>query len=132
MTIRYASGRTLKTSVDLQARIWRNIQEEEEFGAEDVDIEGDAGSGSGSSTGRGWQEAHDLVARALRTVDQPCPPDVTDLVCLAIEKRPEWLKEYQFLVASSDVNTVNTAIGAHVKNITGWRTPITLACRGVA
>ena len=54
MTIRYANGRTLETSVALQARIWRNIQDEEEFGAEDVDVDLCEGGSSGDGTsGRG-------------------------------------------------------------------------------
>ncbi len=35
MTIRYAAGGTLETRVDLQARIWENIQFEEEMARED-------------------------------------------------------------------------------------------------
>jgi hypothetical protein len=113
MIIRYGDGRLVRVPIDVQARIWARIQEEEEFGAEDVDI--DAGPESES---RKTDDVRDLVARVLHTLPQPWPPDITDQVCLAIERRAEWLAEYKGLVKELGVWTMNTSLGAHVKDLT--------------
>lgn len=113
MVIRYGDGSLKRVGIALQAQIWERIQEEELYGAEDVEI-GDGGD----DTGRNTDDVRDLVARALRTVAQPWPPDVTDQVCLAIERRPEWLAEYQRLVKELGQLSVNSSIGAHVKDLT--------------
>lgn len=113
MIIRYKDSRLVRVPVDVQARIWERIQEEDEFGAEDVDIEdGDEGES------RKTDDVRDLVARVLRTIPQPWPPDVTDQVCLAIERRADWLGEYDRLVKELAVWSVNTSLGAHVKGLT--------------
>ena len=114
MTMRFTDGRTVRSAVDLQARIWERIREEEDFGAVDVEI-GDEAYGSEE---RKTEEVRDLVARALRTIPQPWPPDVTDQVCLAIERRADWLAEYKRLVADLGELSVNSSIGAHAKDLT--------------
>lgn len=113
MVIRYQDGSLKRVGMALQAQIWERMQEEELYGAEDVDVDGGEG-GSSRRTG----DVRDLAARALRTVPQPWPPDVTDQVCLAIERRPEWLAEYRRLVKELGQLSVNTSLGAHVKDLT--------------
>ncbi len=113
MIIRYKDGQLVRVPVDMQVRIWERIQEEDEFGAEDVDID-DGGEGESRKT----DDVRDLVARVLRTIPQPWPADVTDQVCLAIERRSDWLAEYNRLVKELGVWSVNTSLGAHVKDLT--------------
>lgn len=113
MIIRYKHERLVRVPIDVQARIWERIQEEDEFGADDVDIE-DGAEGESRKT----DDVRDLVARVLRTISQPWPVDVTDQVCLAIERRADWLAEYNRLVKELGVWSVNTSLGAHVKDLT--------------
>jgi hypothetical protein len=113
MIIRYTDGRMVRTPVAMQERIWQSIQDEELLGAEDVDIEDDR-----EGEGRKTEAVRDLVARALRTIPQPWPTDVTDQVCLAIERRPDWLREYHGLVKELGALSVNSSLGAHVKDLT--------------
>jgi hypothetical protein len=116
MIIRYADGRAVKTPIEVQARIWERIQEEELLGAEDVDIGGYGEDENGE--GHKTDDVRELVARVLRTIPQPWPSDVTDQVCLAIERHPDWLREYHGLVKELGQLSVNTSLGAHVKDLT--------------
>jgi hypothetical protein len=43
---------------------------------------------------------------------------VTDQVCLAIERKPKWLTEYNAFVAESGKLTVNTSIGYWMRDLT--------------
>jgi hypothetical protein len=115
MIIRYQDGRLVRVPIEMQARIWERIQEEELYGAEDVDIDmrDDAGNGDHKTS-----PVRDLAARVLCTISQPWPPDITDQVCLAIERRPQWLAEYRGLVKELGEWSVNTSLGAHVKDLT--------------
>ncbi len=42
MVIRYADGRTVESPIQLQARIWERIQEEEELGDGEFDLDENA------------------------------------------------------------------------------------------
>lgn len=114
MIIRYADGALKRVPSAVQAQIWERMQEEELYGAEDVEVSMADGGGEGRATA----DVRDLAARALRTLAQPWPPDVTDQVCLAIERRAEWLAEYRRLVKEMGELAVNSSLGAHVKDLT--------------
>jgi hypothetical protein len=113
MVVLYQDGQTQTLEMQLQAHIFRQIMEEVLHGAEDVDID----KGSRDYSGRG-DDLYDLVTQALRTIAQPYPPNVTDQVCLAIERRPEWLAEYNRLVKERGPQSVNSSLGAHVRDLT--------------
>lgn len=113
MVVLYQDGQTQTLEMRLQAHIFKQMQEEEQYGAEDVDID----SSNRDYSGKG-DDLYNLVAQALRTIAQPYPPNVTDRVCLAIEQRPEWLAEYNRLVKERGPQSVNSSLGAHVRDLT--------------
>ena len=115
MTIRYTDGRTINSEVAWQSRIWERIREEEGSGAEELELDGKSDNGESRQT----EEIGELVIQVLRAMRQPWPPDVTDQVCLNIERRKDWFAHYQQLEKEFGKLTVNTSIGAYVKEITG-------------
>lgn len=113
MVVLYPDGQTQTLDMRMQAYILKQMKEEELYGAEDVDID----NSPHDYHGRGG-DLYDLVARALRTIEQPYPSNVTDQVCLAIERRPDWLAEYNRLINERGPQSVNTSLGAHVRDMT--------------
>ncbi len=112
MVIRYLDGTTIESSIALQARIWERLQEEDEG-------EFDYGDDTYSSESRKTEDIRLFVEQVLRTLEQPWPPDITDQVCLAIEKKPDWLSYYKKLVEEFGELTVNSGIGYYVRDLTG-------------
>lgn len=115
MDVRTNDGSTTRYNIEQQARIWEHIQEEAADG-EEPDFDGDSSYGRGEHK---TAEIRDFVASVLRTVPQPWRPDVTDQVFLAIERRPEWLVEYNALKGEFSQSVLNMWIGRYVKDITG-------------
>lgn len=115
MVLGYADGRTIESSIALQARIWERLQEEEELGEGEFDLGDDSSTGANRNT----DDIRWFVNQVLHTLKQPWPPDITDHVCLAIEKNPNWLSYYQKLVKEFGILTVNTSIGYYVREVTG-------------
>lgn len=62
-----------------------------------------------------------LVEEVLRTFRKPYSEDVTDQVCNAIERNPEWLATYHSLVKELTRDVVNNWIGEYVKSEVGGR-----------
>jgi hypothetical protein len=100
----------------LPSRIWERIQEES-YGAEDLDVDIEDNRYSGE--GRDTEEIGRFVAEVLRTISQPWPPDVTEQICLCIERNGKWLTHYQKLVKEFGPLTVNSSIGMYAKELTG-------------
>jgi hypothetical protein len=63
----------------------------------------------------------ELVKEVLGTVPRPYREDITDRVCLEIEKNPAWHARYDRLVASHDKGSVNRQIGRSTLQLTGLR-----------
>ncbi len=66
-------------------------------------------------------EFTDVVDSILSTYKGKWPGNIIDLVFLAIEKNPVYLKRYHEF-ADGDYSTVNSMIGRYVKDSTGMRT----------
>ena len=62
-----------------------------------------------------------LVKKVLNTISRPYPENITDLVCLAIQQKIEWYKDYKGLVHKYSKRSVNSQIGLSVLQITGLR-----------
>lgn len=60
----------------------------------------------------------DVVDKILATYNSKFPGNITDLVFVAIEKNPDYLKRY-YQFANGDCGTANKAIGKYVKESTG-------------
>lgn len=126
MTVRYDDGRQAALSVATQARIWRNMLDDELAAARRSDF-----------TGRDFTADERLVTWPVRLlVDEvmqaefapPYPPDIIDQVCLAIEADPDRLVRYHALAAElGDTGhpaawKVNNAIGWWTKDLAGMVT----------
>ena len=117
MTVQYEDGSQQTVGVALQARIWANIQIDEARTRHTPEAEG-----------LDTQPIMALVERVLAIIPSPYPADIIDQVCLAVERNPEWLREYESLVEhfSSQGNdgklTVNSSIGWYVRDLTGMLT----------
>ena len=128
MTILYENGRVQTVGIQMQARIWENIQIDESpppTGSTSVDHD------DGLDT---WP-IKELVQDVLHTFTAPHPTDLIDQVFLAVEQNPAWLARYEQLVehfSSQGKNgklTVNSSIGWYTRDITGM---VTLKAGNVA
>lgn len=70
--------------------------------------------------GRKTEEVYELVQGVLKTIPQPYHEDITDKVCLEIEKNPHWLNRYHNLCSELTTHVVNKFIGFYTKRITGF------------
>lgn len=126
MTVRYDDGRQQTLNVDTQARIWRNIHDDELAEARRSDFSGrDFSADERLVT---WP-VRLLVDEVLRTsFAPPYPPDIIYQVCLAIEASPDWLRRYRAIAAElgdgvhSAEWKVNNAIGWWTKDLAGMVT----------
>ena len=66
-------------------------------------------------------EVSELVEEVLMSIPQPWPEDITDQVCLAIERNPRWLARYRDLVETHGKQAVNSTIGRVTLQLTGLR-----------
>ena len=105
----------------MQARIWENIQADE--APPPVWLHrGDEYDGLDT------QPIAEFVQVVLAHFSAPYPTDITDQVCLAIEKNPDWLERYNHLIehfssqGKDGKSTVNTSIGQFTKQMTGMIT----------
>ncbi len=69
---------------------------------------------------RKTEEVYELVLNVLKIIPQPYREDITDKVCLEIEKNPYWLNHYHNLCKELTVHVVNNYIGYYTKSITGF------------
>jgi hypothetical protein len=60
------------------------------------------------------QGVQDLVHEILAALPKPHSEDITDEVCLAIEKNPKWTAEYDLLSGQLRDWVVNNWIGQYV------------------
>ena len=126
MTVRTDDGREKSLNVEMQARIWRNIHDDELAAARRSDFSRDDLSAD-----------ERLVTWPVRLLAQevlharfapPYAPDIIDQVCRAIEDNPDWLARYHTLGAElgdsrhSAEWKVNNAIGWWVKDLAGMVT----------
>jgi hypothetical protein len=63
----------------------------------------------------------ELIKEVLDTISRPYPENVTDQVCLAIQKKSDWRNRYNRLVRSYSKWSVNSQIGRSTLQITGLR-----------
>ena len=63
----------------------------------------------------------ELVQEVLGKIPRPYPKDITDRVCLEIEKNPAWHARYVRLVENHGKWSVNPQIGRSTLQITGLR-----------
>jgi hypothetical protein len=117
MVIRYLDGRTITSPIELQARIWANLQEEDAGGELDI---GDLTEKRGDSR-HASRELRDFVNDVLDSVPKPWPPDITDRVFLAIQNHQPWLDYYNKVKADRGPLSVNSNIGRDVSQLTGMR-----------
>jgi len=117
MKVRYKDGHISDLDITSQARIWERMQEEDSFGGEDLDVEF-LDSKTRVAT-RNTDEIGAFVYEVLRSIPQPWPADITDQVCLNIERNRKWLSRYEKLVAGFDKLTVNSEIGRYTLESTG-------------
>jgi len=121
MTILYENGRVQTTSIQVQARIWENIQIDEGPPAP-------RSSSGDHDDGLDTWPIKELVQDVLHTFSAPYPTNLIDQVFVAIEKHPAWLARYEQLVehfSSQGKNgklTVNSSIGWYTRDITGMVT----------
>lgn len=66
-------------------------------------------------------EIEDMVETILNKFGGKWPTDITDLVFLAIENNPGYLKRYE-MFANGEYGTANQKIGRFVKEFTGMKT----------
>lgn len=126
MTVRYDDGRRQSLRVEQQARIWRNMLDDELAAARRADFTADD-----------LTRDERLVTWPVRLlVDEvlqdhfapPYAPDIIDRVCRAIEANPDWLRRYHTAAAElgdsehSAAWKVNNAIGWWVKELAGMVT----------
>jgi hypothetical protein len=121
MTILYENGRVQTTSIQVQARIWANIQiDESPTPIRSASADHDDGLDT-------WP-IKELVQDVLHAFSAPHPPDLIDHVFLAIENKPAWQARYDQLVvhfSSQGKNgklTVNSSIGWYTRDLTGMVT----------
>lgn len=123
MTARFDDGREQTLNLTMQARIWRNILDDELAVARRSDFnKRDFTTDEQLVT---WP-VRLLVAHVLRAgFAPPYPPDIIDRVCGAIESDPDQLRRYHALAAElGDANgpsawKVNNAIGWWTKDLAG-------------
>jgi hypothetical protein len=115
MRIRYSDGTEQTVKINIQARIWENIEAEI----------APPPSSSSQDDGLDTYPIQELVQTVLNTISKPYSEDLIDEVCAAIEQNPEWLSRYYALVehfSSRGKNgrlTVNSSIGWYTKDLTG-------------
>lgn len=126
MSVRFDDGREQMLNVPTQARIWRNIQDDELAAARRSDFTRDDFTADERLVT--WP-VRQLVDDVLRTqFTAPYPPDIIDQVCRAIEADPDWLRRYHAAAAElgdgvhSAEWKVNNAIGWWTKDLTGMVT----------
>lgn len=68
---------------------------------------------------RKTQGVQDLVNLVLPSCKKPYCEDITDEVCLQIEKNQIWKAEYDFLVSSQKPDVVNNWIARYVAQAIG-------------
>ena len=126
MTVRYDDGRRQTLNVDTQARIWRNIHDDELADDRRSDFTRDNFTpGERLVTWPVRQLVADVLAANFAP---PYPPDIIDRVCLAIEADPDRLRRYHAAAAElgdsehSAEWKVNNAIGGWVKALAGMVT----------
>jgi hypothetical protein len=117
MRTRYYNGSEQTVKIEIQARIWQGILDEEMPpilpGPSDDDS---------LDTAPVRELVHEVLQARFK---YPYPGDITDQVCRAIESNPEWLGYYKSLVehfSSQGKNgrlTVNSTIGLYTKELTG-------------
>ena len=66
-------------------------------------------------------EFADVIDAILNTYKSRWPGNITDIVFLAIEQNPDYLKRYHEF-ADGDYATTNSRIGRYVKAFTGMKT----------
>lgn len=126
MRIRYEDGYEDVVTIDIQARIWQVIKDEAQQQKEVASKRPSRGTRNEDSLET--KPILDLVRTVLDRIPSPYPTDITDQVCLTIEKDPEFQSEYDDLVkhfssrGKDGKNTVNTSIGSYTKEETGMIT----------
>ncbi|PLS77399.1 MAG: hypothetical protein CYG59_23990 [Chloroflexi bacterium] len=68
-----------------------------------------------------YVELKQLVQKALDSISKPWTPDITDQVCLAIERNQDWHQQYDELVRRHGKAGVNSHIGRFCLTLTGLR-----------
>jgi hypothetical protein len=63
------------------------------------------------------EPVRELVAEALERVPDRASPDVTDEVCLVIERDPALLRRYRALEARLSHDVVNNFIGSYTREL---------------
>lgn len=64
----------------------------------------------------------ELVQEVLKTISPPYPENITDFVCLAIEKDEiGWKKRYNQLLEKYGKYSVNSQIGRQTRQLTGFK-----------
>ena len=63
----------------------------------------------------------ELVQEVLDNISSPYPEDITDQVCLAIERNVGWNKRYNSLVENHSPKAVNSQIGRSTLQLTGMK-----------
>jgi hypothetical protein len=118
MTARFDDGREQTLNVATQARIWRNILDDELAAARRSDFsKSDFSADERLVT---WP-VRLLVEDVLRAeFAPPYPPDITDRVGHAIEDKPDWLQRYHTLAA--ELGDASGPIPWKVNNAIGWWT----------
>ena len=126
LTARFDDGREATLSLATQARIWRNMLDDELAAARRSDFNKDD-----------FDQDERLVTWPVRLLcDEvllanfapPYPPDIIDRVCGAIEANPDWLRRYHALAAELGDGghpaqwKVNNAIGWWTKELAGMVT----------
>lgn len=126
MTVRYDGGREQTLNVETQARIWRNMLDDELAAARRSDFTKDDFDADERLVTWPVRQLVEQVLVAEFMV--PYPPDIIDRVCLAIEANPNWLSRYHTLAAElGDASgpaawKVNNAIGWWTKDLAGMVT----------
>ncbi len=126
LTARFDDGHEQALNIATQARIWRNILDDELAAVRHSDF-----------SKRDFSADEQLVTWPVRLLVEdvlranfapPYPPDIIDKVCGAIENTPAWLARYNALAAElgdgvdSAAWKVNNAIGWWAKDLAGMVT----------
>lgn len=126
MIARFDDGREATFSVATQARIWRNMLDDELAAARRSDFSRDNFDGDERLVTWPVRLLCDDVLRA--NFAPPYPPDIIDRVCGAIEANPDWLRRYHALAVELGDSghpaqwKVNNAIGWWTKELAGMVT----------
>lgn len=126
LTARYDDGHEETLAVATQARIWRNMLDDELAAARRSSFDKDDFTANERLVT--WP-VRLLIADVLRaSFAPPYPPDIIDRVCGAIEANPDWRRRYHALAAElgdsehSAEWKVNNAIGWWTKELAGMVT----------